>query len=1177
VIISRFIRQILPVILLLVAGEGRSQLYFKAKTLTGTDGLSDKRVTCFYKDHQGFMWIGTRNGLNRYDGHSFRVFRPNSGNSISNEVINDIAEDKNGLIWVATMAGLNYYDPVKQQWGCLIPNPDKTGNELPNYIVWDIWIDAKGLMWIASDVFEFCSYDHATKKFTYYNWPDWAREHLNFPGIGHYNSIHRFVARDENVFWLGTTKGMVRLDTRKKEFSFLGSGYYGDVIDIAYDRGHKKVFMTVEKGQMFAYDEEKKVYGEINAKPESYPSSQFSLPGNDELWLASQNGLIKITDDRQIIQLSSNIPQLSGSLLPGGVSSVYIDNTGIRWVGTGNGISIYDPAGKVSSFLPLMAVSDKEGSNRMGGVYFDDQSQSYFVCSLEPAAVFVINAVSGNIRKITSDSKGNPLSQCNAVRADNENNLWLLTEKQVYRYDRATGSFSRFELPGSTGKPAYRDLIQDMEGNYWISSFNNGLYYYLAKEKKFAKINHPHTKYLGIVTGLASDPAHHKVLLGTFGSGMFTYDLVYDTLAFYYETDSTRNYSQLTLVHDVEMDSKGQAWVATHAGGVFRYNAGMPYGKTFTLFDMKQGLSSNQILAICSDGDSTLWLLSGNGISAMSNTGRFLHDVKEDKAFSFSSYSSDARLPHYMFFDRGRKQLLVGVGGGMLIYSTAAPDSSRNIPLVITGVRIGGKALSTEEINASSHRVPFRFNAVSFDFAALYYGDVSGISYQYKLEGYDTSWIDAGNLYAAIYQNLPGGRYDFHVRAVDSKGNVAGTVSGFSFYIISPFWETAWFLALAVLLMIGALYWITYSLRQKLKAEQLISSFATSLYGQNTIDDILWDTARNCIQKLGFADCVIYQVSEERNMLVQRAAFGPKNPQRREILNKIEIPVGKGIVGTVASTGKAEIIGNTARDPRYIVDDERRLSEIAVPMLVDGKVFAVIDSEHPRKRFYKKYHLRLLKKVASICSERISKYLTEERLRSKIARDLHDEMGSTLTSINIISKVAMEGNMKDEQVKFYLQKIKDNSGRMMESMSDIVWAINPANDSFEKVLLRMKEFAAEILEPARINYFFREEESVDKGQLNLEQRKDIYMVFKEAINNAVKYSQATEVNISFYKNENSLRMVITDNGDGFDADESHSGNGLKNMQVRAREMNGTMKIESIKGTGTTIALEIAIT
>jgi signal transduction histidine kinase len=249
-----------------------------------------------------------------------------------------------------------------------------------------------------------------------------------------------------------------------------------------------------------------------------------------------------------------------------------------------------------------------------------------------------------------------------------------------------------------------------------------------------------------------------------------------------------------------------------------------------------------------------------------------------------------------------------------------------------------------------------------------------------------------------------------------------------------------------------------------------------------------------------------------------------------------------------------------------------------VPVWIDGRVFGVIDSEHPKRNFYTRHHLRLLEKIATICAERISKYLTEERLRIKIARDLHDEMGSTLTSINIISKMAMQDMQKEEQVKDYLQKINNNSGRMMESMSDIVWAINPANDNFEKVLLRMKEFAAEILEPVHITYYFSEEELSDYNlSLNLEQRKNIYMVFKEALNNAVKYSKATEVTIALKKKNGRLEMKVIDNGSGFEVTKAWSGNGIKNMHSRAEEMNAALKIDSIKGMGTTIALEMDIT
>lgn len=147
----------------------------------------------------------------------------------------------------------------------------------------------------------------------------------------------------------------------------------------------------------------------------------------------------------------------------------------------------------------------------------------------------------------------------------------------------------------------------------------------------------------------------------------------------------------------------------------------------------------------------------------------------------------------------------------------------------------------------------------------------------------------------------------------------------------------------------------------------------------------------------------------------------------------------------------------------------------------------------------------------------------------------------------------------------------------MESMSDIVWAINPANDSLERVMIRMKEFAAEMLEPAKINYFFDIEGVLEDISLNLEQRKDLYMIFKESVNNAVKYSGATEMNFLFDHKQGLFRMVITDNGGGFDSSAEYAGNGLKNIAARAAAMNAKVQVKSIPGTGTRIVLEKVVT
>ncbi len=1171
-----FIQTILGLGLLLQQGNSHAQLYFKAKNLTVTNGLSDNRVTCFHKDKKGFMWIGTRNGLNRYDGHSFKIYKPSAGNSISNEVVNDIAEDSKGRIWVATMEGLNIYDPATGKWSVMFPSQDSIGNDIPNFIVWDLLIDPNDIVWVASDVFEFCSYDIRKNKFTYYDWPGFAHSHP-FISQTRYHSIKKFIAKNEHEFWLATNRGLVLLDISKKNFSYIGGGHYGDIAGIHYDAIHKKVFVSAETG-LFLFEETENKYAEIFAIAEPYPSTRFYQPGENEVWLPTYDGLIKITEDGEGIRREKNIPQLSGSLLPGSTNAVYIDGNGIRWIATSNGISIYDPSVNYSAFLPLLPVSDREGINRMGSPYYDESSQSYFVCALDPGAVFIIHAITGQVKKIAADANGSALPACIAIKKDNENNLWLLTNKNVYRYSRATGKFDLFPTPNKGTEIIFRDMLQDNAGNYWFASFMQGIFYYDNKQKKYTELKDSTLLDLHPATNFQKENNSENILIGSYGFNIYRYNPVTNLLEGYYETETTPQYSSMSLVNDIAKDAHGGIWVATHFGGVFRYNPGMPYESTFTPFNMKSGLSNNSILSICSDDDTTLWLLTGNSLSALNTKGKFLFDIKPTQTFEFSAYGSNGKYPHKLFFNPVKKELLVGVGGGLLIHSLKQKDNALQFPIVLTSVRTKDDTLTDQEITSSEgYRLPHRSNSISFEFAGLYYGASSGLIYEYKLDGYEKEWTASNLNYTVAYQNLPPGSYHFYVRAKDNSGNVVSELSGFSFRIVPPFWRTSWFITLIFLVLLFMLWRVIHSLRSNLKLERMVNSFATSLYGQNTTEDIFWDTAKNCIEKLGFIDCVIYQRDETRKLMLQKAAYGPKNPTRREIANIIEIPESKGIVGAVAQSGKAVIISDTSKDARYIVDDEKRLSEIAVPILVDGKVFAVIDSEHPQKGFYKKFHLRLLKKIAAICSERITRHLAEERLRTKIARDLHDEMGSTLTSINIISKVAMEEKQEPEKIKDYFQKIKDHSGRMMESMSDMVWAINPVNDNFEKVILRMKEFAAEMLEPVRINYYFSESGDPERTQLNLQQRKEIYMIFKEAINNIVKYSEATEVNIGFQQNESRLKMTITDNGKGFDTSLPNSGNGLKNMNSRSAEMGASITIDSIKGTGTSISLELPVT
>lgn len=212
---------------------------------------------------------------------------------------------------------------------------------------------------------------------------------------------------------------------------------------------------------------------------------------------------------------------------------------------------------------------------------------------------------------------------------------------------------------------------------------------------------------------------------------------------------------------------------------------------------------------------------------------------------------------------------------------------------------------------------------------------------------------------------------------------------------------------------------------------------------------------------------------------------------------------------------------------------------------------------------------------------RIRRLMQVEKIRTRLARDLHDDMGSTLSTINILSNMAVKKIDTDQKAsQDYMGRISDSSSRIMEAMDDIVWSINPVNDSMRKILARMKEFAGNVLEASDIEYSFIVDEAVKDMTFDMEWRREIFLVFKEAINNIVKYAKASQVDITLRKQKNALLMSVADNGVGFDTgadqDGTVRGNGLRNMQKRAEAMNGWLKITSTPQAGTSVELRIPL-
>ncbi|EOZ93624.1 GGDEF domain protein [Indibacter alkaliphilus LW1] len=233
--------------------------------------------------------------------------------------------------------------------------------------------------------------------------------------------------------------------------------------------------------------------------------------------------------------------------------------------------------------------------------------------------------------------------------------------------------------------------------------------------------------------------------------------------------------------------------------------------------------------------------------------------------------------------------------------------------------------------------------------------------------------------------------------------------------------------------------------------------------------------------------------------------------------------------------------------------------------------------------FYETWWFRLLILLISIgiiyviFKLNINRILAVVKVRNRVARDLHDDMGSTLSTINILSSMA-KTKLHTEPIKTseYISKISENSQRMMEAMDDIVWSIKPSNDSMDKVIARMREFTNSVLEAKEIDFRFEVEEKVYQTKIPMDTRRDLFLIFKESVNNLAKYSKCSRAFIHFSLKKKMLHMRIRDYGQGFVIQEADEGNGLNNMQKRADKMGGALKVFSEPGEGTEVILDVPI-
>ena len=1116
------------------------------------NGLPTSEIISVYKDYRGFLWVGTTIGVSRFDGYRFENFQSAlGGHTIRNVVC--IKEDFHKKIWIGTHAGLFFLENNQLFKANASSDSIQGINDIFPEENGDMWLATEGgPVFLKSSLLNLCKDQPiflSENVLIHWSNRELQQDKRRATKIARADDGTVFVCNFNEVFRVEKNK-MTRL---VGEF---GIDAHFVILDI-FPVSSSKIYFNEARRGLYRIDSTT-----ITRVPfDSVYRPNFKAQSNAR-WYLDAAGFYKFYPKEEIVSFHFNTFNIDVTWL----SQVLFDENNFYWIATHDGLIKL----KFSPFKQHELRSD----NSIQEVYsIFETSENKLVLGANRGKVYLYN--NENTQFLFPQQKSIvPLAEIFDIYEDSRKWIWFGTGYQgmvVFRNNRLVRYLENDGLHDNSIKKFFRASTGTI---YAMGDF--GVTEIIVDDSDNVKFiphkSSAHLSQYGSYLGAVEAPDKTVWFAGEEGLAY----LKKGALQLF-----TLNGKNL-FISDIKKDRKGNVWLATGGEGLIqcRFNS-LSNLEIIRQYTERDGLNTSTLMNILPAKDGNIWVSSPKGLSFIG-----MEDQVKNKILNFDEKDGFLKSGYnnLTLFQDKKGIVWAGCSKGLISFN---PDSIlvslKKPPIYITGLNLlnSKEAVtffsdSLKEAIPVNLSLPYNNNSIQISYTSIEFNNSNSLRYYYQLVNFDTGWVYANNERTINYQNLKPGKYQFRVKSINDKSLWSDQEASIDFVINPPFWQRWWFIVCCALAIIVTLFLIYRFLKSKYDTQKILNKFITSLYGKNSPEEIFRAIAQNCVHQLQFEDCVVYQLVEDKNVLIQKAAAGPKSPEGYEIINPIEIPLGKGIVGTVAKTGKAEIISNTINESRYILDDKRRFAEITVPIIVDGEIYGVIDSEHSKKNFYTRNHLHILQTVASICAARISKYLTEEKLRSKIAKDLHDDMGSTLSSINIISKMVLQNNEHNEIAKDYLSKIKDNSGRMLESMSDIVWAINPVNDTLEKVILRMKEFTAEILEPLNINYSFNENGDLSAVELNLNQRKDFFLIFKEAINNAAKYSGCTEVSIELTKKDAFLTLVVHDNGKGFDKTIINSGNGLQNMHSRALAMKAEFQINTQSGGGVTVILSLPL-
>ncbi len=783
---------------------GQSQPLFNK--INQSNGLSNGRVSSIVKEKNGFVWIGTRNGLNRYDGNKVKVYNKQNSTLSAND-ISDLFVDSKGRIWIATLGGgLNLYNPLKD----VFTNYKNSNNGIESVAsneVNTIFEDSKGNLWFGTQnglsVFKenqnrFISFKHKKDKVN---------------SISH-NNVKSIYEDARGNLWIGTFGGgLNKFIVDKEIFEPIKSSdkFSSDFIHSIGGLNNNKILIGTNGEGLLVFDVNTLQFSkkELKAKEIINIVRCIKKDSNGVIWIGTDgNGLFKLenvnSQNTQVYNYTYN-SQLESSISSNAIYDVMEDENSNIWIGTAwNGVNVLNQ-NKEYKLLPITVKG--ETPSPVLSVY---KSKNQFFLGLDGKGLTILQDGGEAIKRYSKDNtKSIGADYIQHIKKGSDQTYWISTfVNGLINFNPKTESFIQYKYQiENTKSLSYNDVryvVEDHVANLWVATWGGGLNYLNIKTKEFKSYQKQTGDSLSISSNnvLSMQKEGDTLWLATFGGGVNLFDTKTKQSKHYRYSESNSNSISSDYVYSILKDSKDNLWVGTSGEGINLYDK--KTGK-INRFEKNKNIRYQTVTAIIEDNNGLIWFSTKKGI--------FNYDYNTDSFKNFTNLLGEYHINAAFKDENGL--LYFGGSKGLIMFNPKtilAKNINPNVKL--TSFKLFNKEVPIGENEVLKKDIAFvneitlkhNLDVITFEFAAMQFPTSTNCEYAIKLENFDKDWRYIGKDRTVTYTNLSPDNYTFKVKSRVPGSDWAEGNTSVKLEILKPFWLEWWAFLIYGLIVILAFY-----------------------------------------------------------------------------------------------------------------------------------------------------------------------------------------------------------------------------------------------------------------------------------------------------------------------------------------------------------------------------------